>query len=142
MLASSKNDTGDGKSFIAAEHFRAICEGGKLTLHDNLHIDYPQGWVEIVEDLIQEIKDSKVRIFSVESDEQLLRVEFLPKTQQSGLQVFRAVYSAMIRSRSACYECGKRVAFQENSGRFDLCTSCRMTAAKKGKTGTWLDKYV
>lgn len=142
MLASSNNPTSEKKSFIAVDHFKELCVGGKITLHESIQIDYPGGWARIVADFVQEVRDLRVTIYSVESREQMLRVEFHPKSQQSALRTFRATHDAMIRSRSACFECGKQVAYVDNNGRFDLCTQCRLVAAKKGKTGTWLDKFV
>ena len=142
MSALSSNTVGENPSFLSAEHFKNLCEGKKIILHESIRIDYPEGWSRIVEDFLLEVGDLRITIYSVESFEQLLRVEFLHKSQQSGLKIFSAVNHAMIRSRSACFECGNQVVYKENIGRFDLCPACRLMAAKKGKTGTWLDKFV
>lgn len=138
MLASSEENQ---TAFDPFEHFKSLCKGSRVMINDLADIDYPKGWVFLIECFINEIRDIPVTIVRLEREDAQLEVNFETKLQRHEVRVWRSLNEIRRLGRFNCIECGGQIT-QRKSMFIDVCPACMNQGVKTGKTGTWLDKYI
>lgn len=131
----------DTDRFDCRRHFMTLCEGAKLDSRATTHIDYPKGWVKIVEHLISEVKCYPIDIESISSQCRQLEIVFRMRSNRNEVKVWRLINTYRLVSQKACFECGNSMDISPLENIPKLCKKCEKEAGRKGNTGTWLDNY-
>ncbi len=137
LLIDSMEETFDPDSYI-----RKLCENTKINIRFYEHPRFPVGWRNIVKELIVCIKNHPISITRVNDHFSLLEVNFEIDKPTKEVFVWRAIDKARSDSASTCTVCGEGIRYRSRSNPYELlCSECKKTAGKMGKTQTWLDKY-
>jgi hypothetical protein len=129
------------EEFNPESYLKSICIDTKIEIYAFSNIQFPVGWKEIVETLVQSIKGYAIDIVSITDYHAMLEVVFKVRKTTKEVNVWRAIDSARIESKRSCVQCGSRKSTKAPLKEHLLCEDCANSAAKLGRTGTWLDKY-
>lgn len=128
--------------FNPYDHFKSLCEGGRIKPDVFGKVEYKKGWTKILEELITTIKGYPVEICSITGKYAELDVDFIFHGKAHEVKVWRAIKSAVYDSRTTCMRCGNSgTRMVRGEDMIVMCRSCTHEDEKNGVTGTWLDRY-
>lgn len=140
MLSDSFEENKNMDQFNAIEHFNSLTKGKKFTCSNKIEINYKQGWKNVVEELVEELKEFSMQVTRVSDKYGQLEVDFNATAKCHEVSIWRALDKVRKTSRRICVQCGdSHNQFTPELGFKSKCRACEKTG--KGGTGTWLDKY-
>ena len=128
--------------FDANEHLNMLCKEHSVTMSEDVKVIYQKGWSELMTSLVFQLKDYPIRLIDVDDSHAQLDIKFQMLKKRHEVIVWRILEDFKDQSRVICMGCGRK---SNNLKTVVLnlryCSECFQSAAKNGKTGTWLDKY-
>lgn len=141
MSALFKKDEREPINKDAEKHFQGLCESTKINA-DIAYINYPSGWYRYLEDFVGQIKEIPVEFFKIDGSNRQLYIQFKAKFRKDELALYKTTEKLIAETRDACAGCGAYTNGYQITKNEKLCRECYKSAAKSGKTGTWLDSYI
>ena len=119
-----------------------LCENTKIDIRSSVNAQFPPGWRNIIEELINSIKNYPISITRIYDTYSVLDVKFDIEKPTKEVHVWRAIEKARTDSAITCGMCGEEMGFRKRMNPLEmLCDSCRKSAGNTGKTQTWLDRF-
>jgi hypothetical protein len=130
------------ETFDAKAYVTSLCENTKISIPDQVSIQFLSGWKSILEILVQSIKNYPISLIHINDSYSILDIEFAIVKQTKEVHIWRAINHARNESKTTCAFCGaykNRLSRNRTPNMF--CKECVKDIAVVGKTGTWIDKY-
>lgn len=128
--------------FDAHQHINLLCKEHKVAISEYTRTAYQKGWSELMSSLVIELKGLPIRLIDVDDSNGQLEIKFEMLKKRHEVIAWRILDAYKDQSRIICMSCGRKASNIKSNGlNLRLCTDCYLSAAKNGKTGTWLDKY-
>lgn len=118
-------------------------EGSGLGQSSGTHsLENDKGWFLLLQALITEVRDLRIRIYEIDTSHGELDVRFISYAEENVSAAWENAMEMRLYSRSVCSKCGGYgLGLVFNPKRLPLCKYCERGLPKEGETGTWLDQY-
>ena len=141
MLGSSNKVQEEDQVFYSQAYFRDLCLNTKIHVSELTEINFPKGWVSIVEQFIEQMKTYSIVIISVTDVYSVLDIHFDASKTNKEVLVWRAANKARNLSKGVCANCGESKGLRQKGRTSMFCENCAKNTYNTNKTGTWLDKF-
>lgn len=128
--------------FSSQTELQNLIQGTKLRLAPGLICDLGNGWFDLLEEIIYEIKEISIEITCIDTSYGELDIQFSPYEDCDVSIAWGVIQIRRLISRTVCCNCGMTVRRVPLAPVPEvLCNPCQKERAKNGITGTWLDQY-